>query len=571
MKTLLRFVAAAMLLPLFLARPAVGQETFAPLISDNCIVFAQVDFSKVEIDTLKKQINDIGEQFVDSLGFDERSRAATLRELKVELDKLDKMVRSDYETLTKELGVRELAVIVDLDLIQNQVIAIVAIPWKDKTEKDLAIFKKLLKIEDDSSMNEFVMVPGFLLAPISDRLGTVEEWFNAVEPSPKSRIYEALKECGNAELKIAATLPEQLTAIVLAASAEMDLPKEAAATLIFMAQKIEWASASFSLSNVAADKDVTTLLTLKASSEADAIQIRAMLEGLIDFGIAMDQVEMVRNQSSEFQPPPLLFEFMRGCMRTMLPKVDGDRLRFQVEGAGAQVTQATIAVGGIGTALLLPAVQAAREAARRMQCSNNMKQIGLAMHNFHSAQNSLPPLYTVDADGKPLHSWRVLLLPYMEQQALYDMIRLDEPWDSEHNSQFHELVIQIYRCPSNPNVKPGADCCYSVIAGEGLVPNKKPGLRNGEHSFARITDGTSNTVFLVEVREPFCWMDPKADMTLEDLEHGINTPDGQAGSYHQGGMNVGMFDGSVRYISDTIDKQVLRAIGTCAGGESRTF
>jgi len=87
---------------------------------------------------------------------------------------------------------------------------------------------------------------------------------------------------------------------------------------------------------------------------------------------------------------------------------------------------------------LLPAFYTAREAARRMTCSSMLKQITLAFHNYHDAHHSFPPAYTVDANCKPLHSWRVLILPYLEKNDLYSKIRLYEPWDSEYNSQFHD-------------------------------------------------------------------------------------------------------------------------------------
>src|SRR5690606_17767117 len=76
--------------------------------------------------------------------------------------------------------------------------------------------------------------------------------------------------------------------------------------------------------------------------------------------------------------------------------------------------------GGILVALLLPAVQSARETARRVQCANNLKQIGLAMHNYMDVNGAFPPAYLADSDGKPMHSWRVLILPYMEHRSLYD-------------------------------------------------------------------------------------------------------------------------------------------------------
>ena len=217
-------------------------------------------------------------------------------------------------------------------------------------------------------------------------------------------------------------------------------------------------------------------------------------------------------------------------------------------------------------ALLLPAVQAAREAARRMQCSNNVKQIALALYNYHDAHAAFPPLYTVDEEGNPLHSWRVLILPYIEQNALYEQIRLDEPWDSEHNKQFHSINIHGYCCPGNPSWTGGASglCDYSAIAGEGFVPAEKAGQKTG-NDLRKIADGTSNTIAIVEVREPFCWMDPTADVTLDELVKGINA--GRVGSFHTRGCNVGLFDGSVRFFSDTIDLTVLRALATPAGGE----
>src|SRR6476469_182788 len=87
-----------------------------------------------------------------------------------------------------------------------------------------------------------------------------------------------------------------------------------------------------------------------------------------------------------------------------------------------------IAIIGVLVALLLPAVQAAREAARRMQCSNHLKQIGLALQNYHDTFGSLPPAYLADSQGKPIHSWRVLILPFLENTTLYDRYSFDEPW-----------------------------------------------------------------------------------------------------------------------------------------------
>jgi hypothetical protein len=101
------------------------------------------------------------------------------------------------------------------------------------------------------------------------------------------------------------------------------------------------------------------------------------------------------------------------------------------EGDREQLVQ--VATIGILVALLLPAVQAAREAARRTQSTNNLKQLILGLLNYESANGHFPPHASYSPDGKPLLSWRVHILPYLEEQALYSQFRLDEPWDSEHN------------------------------------------------------------------------------------------------------------------------------------------
>jgi type II secretory pathway pseudopilin PulG len=166
---------------------------------------------------------------------------------------------------------------------------------------------------------------------------------------------------------------------------------------------------------------------------------------------------------------------------------------------GGGLAIAGIVCGSVGTllsipiliALLLPAVQAAREAARRAQCVNNLKQIGLAFHNYHDANNQLPPAASTDAKGKRLLSWRVALLPYIEQQALYGQFKLDEPWDSPNNIKLLDKIPTTYRCPSDS--LPGSTVThYQVIVGQGSLFEG-----TGGHSIAAITDGTSNTLLVI--------------------------------------------------------------------------
>jgi prepilin-type processing-associated H-X9-DG protein len=220
-----------------------------------------------------------------------------------------------------------------------------------------------------------------------------------------------------------------------------------------------------------------------------------------------------------------------------------------------------VVCGGILAALLLPAVQSAREAARRSQCMNNLKQIALAFHNYHDVFGTLPPAYVADSDGKPMHSWRVLLLPFLEQRALYDAYNFDEPWDSPANRMVVETMIPVYGCPSDPAAVT-ATTNYMVITGPGTVFEGAEAT-----SFRQILDGTSNTLLVVEVRDTgVSWAAP-IDLDAADIEPpfagGLRSP----GSRHAGGINAALCDGSVRFLSQSISRDTLRAMITKAGGE----
>ncbi len=215
-----------------------------------------------------------------------------------------------------------------------------------------------------------------------------------------------------------------------------------------------------------------------------------------------------------------------------------------------------VVCGGILIALLLPAVQAAREAARRAQCSNNLKQIALALHNYHDVYKCFPPAVITDKDGKPMRSWRVAILPFMEQKALYDRWNFNEPWNSPNNRVVASAVIPQYRCPSDPGTSP-TETTYVMITGKGTIG----GLPNEIVRLPDITDGSSNTIIVVEVTGTgIAWAEPR-DLTLEELSLRLNDGSGKCiGSLHPGGANVAMADGSVRFISDTVDPQTLRRL-----------
>ena len=184
--------------------------------------------------------------------------------------------------------------------------------------------------------------------------------------------------------------------------------------------------------------------------------------------------------------------------------------------------------------MLAPAVGKVREAAARAQAQNNLKQIGLAMHNYHDTYNALPAAAVVDKKGKPQLSWRVLILPYIEQDALYKEFKLDEPWDSEHNKKLLPKMPKTYALPGGKS-KPEMTH-YRVFVGNNAMFDYVQGTK-----FAQITDGLSNTWMVVEAEEGVPWTKP------DELDFDPKKDLPKLGKFFGGGFNVLYADGSVRY------------------------
>ena len=284
-----------------------------------------------------------------------------------------------------------------------------------------------------------------------------------------------------------------------------------------------------------------------------------------------------------------------------------------------------IAIIGILIALLLPAVQSAREAARRMHCSNNLKQIGLALHNYHTAHRSLP--YGANFPQGTGGTWAAMILPYLEQKPVYDAFDFTLPIWNEQNEQAVQTAIPAYICPSDPasgeplqggriqtgsrnpgksmglwyptsmgptrdGTSPSVSCVFCTHGvgsfccadtsdygpdGVGVMDRYTRAIR-----FSAITDGLTNTLMAGETLPAQCTFNgayhhnfPIAGTTIplntfeESIDGWNNLWYTACGfkSRHPGGANFVMCDGSVHFLSDSIDYRLYNELGTRAGGE----
>jgi hypothetical protein len=199
-----------------------------------------------------------------------------------------------------------------------------------------------------------------------------------------------------------------------------------------------------------------------------------------------------------------------------------------------------------------------RESTQRTQSLQSLRQFGLAMHNYHQTKGHFPPSAIYSKDGKPLLSWRVELLPYLEQDKLYQQFHLDEPWDSEHNKKLLAQMPKLFEAPPSRELMEEYHTYFQVFVG------KDAPFKDDPRKHVRITDfkdGTANTLLVVEAGEPVPWTKP-ADLSF-DLKGPLPKLDGP----FKDGFNAVFADGSVFFLRRSLKEETLRALITPAGGE----
>jgi hypothetical protein len=210
--------------------------------------------------------------------------------------------------------------------------------------------------------------------------------------------------------------------------------------------------------------------------------------------------------------------------------------------------------------VMMPALEAARESEMRRQAMTNMKEIAMAMYMYEGVNNRFPPAAIRDKDGKPLLSWRVAILPYLDLK-LYKEFHLDEPYDSEHNKALIAKMPALFRDPHEEEGSTNAS--YFMPMGKGMFGGDLKGMR-----MANITDGSANTIMLVEAkRDILPWTKP------EDIEIDADAtkPLPKLGGHMQpeGFFAAGFADGHIEGIdSSKVDVGRLHAMFTVGGGES---
>lgn len=247
--------------------------------------------------------------------------------------------------------------------------------------------------------------------------------------------------------------------------------------------------------------------------------------------------------------------------------------RFILDAGGAAVPQVPrrrrrlyygagcLAIGATFGVSIWIAVQSICAVGNNVTCHHSLKYIGLALHAYHDDYGAFPPAVVADEAGRPIHSWRVLLLPYLDRKALYDRYRFDEPWDGPNNIQLLKEMPTIFACPNHRQAE-STKATYLAVSGPGTA---FPG--SASTTTRDMTDGPSTVAMVGETTGPGVpWLQP-VDIDVM-LHPGIGDPAG-FGSQHEGnGAHFLFGDGGVRYVNANAAAHLIKAMYTIDGGEA---
>jgi hypothetical protein len=221
-----------------------------------------------------------------------------------------------------------------------------------------------------------------------------------------------------------------------------------------------------------------------------------------------------------------------------------------------------IIIGVVGLCLF-PALKGSRGRSPGFQCLCNLKQLGYALQGYESDYGSFPPAYIADKNGKPMHSWRVLILPYLEKKDLYKRYRFDEPWNGPNNRKLEKEMPKEFRCPNQPAGRHPYATSYVAVVGSNTVWRHNRSVKVRE-----IKDGTSHTVLLVEIADSgIHWMEPR-DLEYPPMPTKVNPASGQGISNHHSGVaNAALVDGSISTLSEELQPEKIKALLSIDGGE----
>jgi len=501
------------------ADPAARAAAVAPFLDDQTLAVGRINLAKLDPTAIVKLLGEVAG--------DKSPEAAQ------QFAALEQQAKARLHVLTHS-GFSELYAVFSLaDMPKEPLLVIAPVKAGGDAQKTAEALRELLHFEAADVRAGAVVVSS---QRIIDRLKTLQ-------PTPRPEIAKGFEQAGDTAIQLIIS-PSDDTRRVLREMLPR-LPDQIGGSGKVLADGIEWAVLSVDL-----PPRPSLSLTIQSNDADSAAALRAL---------AISGLALLREDRGVQKIPQL-----DDVIRTLTPRLMGDRL----------IVNADDRDGSARTLLnvLAPAIQAARTAAGRNQSINNLKQIALATHMYHDTHNRLPPQAIRSKDGKPLLSWRVALLPYLDASPLYKEFHLDEPWDSEHNKKLIEKMPAPFASPHLGDMRkaqgltsyvaplsrqPPATFVPPAPGAAPPTPAKRMPLAIFDDpagaALRQITDGTSNTILILEAHPNSAVPWTKPDDVVIDAEDLAAKLRGQPDN----AFAAAFADGSVRMIKLTVDPKVL--------------
>jgi hypothetical protein len=486
-------------------------KVIAPLIDDQTLAVAHVDLTRISVDAI----------------FDE---AASLQLVPADEAAAGKMLAGMFHKRLVDAGVKDLYALFTLSEGFHEARPFFAIPLAAGSDENA--IRAILPIAVAERQGDVLV-----LAANHNTLARLA----AMKPDPRPELSAALEAAGNAAVQILYLPPKHYRRVLDETVSE--LPKELGGGPVqVFTRGILWAT-------IGIDVAPKPALRIVMQSE-DAQAATALRDKFAELLRLAGSNNAIKKDFPDFDAIAAL----------LTPRAEGDRLVVNFDQNDQKAAELVAA--------LVHPIRAVRRRAAVDESINNLRQIvlGLLLYEDNSVATGTPagkksahfPLPAImSKDGKPLLSWRVAILPYLQQKPLYDQFHLDEPWDGPHNRPLVDKMPAIYRSPLSKNKEPGrTNYLLPVGNGAGFSADQPTSMRD-------ISDGTSNTIMIVEADDDraVIWTKP------DDWQFDPNKPAQGLGHLNNGEFLTAFFDDHGQAISVSIDPKTLKALFTRAGGE----
>jgi hypothetical protein len=471
--------------------PEALAKAVAPFLDDQTFAIGHADLSRVDFDKTLALVKELG---------------------KFEDKEIEEPATQGKEWLTsfRKAGGKDVFVVVSMADVPNNVPFFV-VPMSEKADEEA-----LAKLFAPDPRMKYLVIKKALIVGNEKTIDRLQDG----KPTPRPEVAKAFAAAGDTDAQFVLVPTDDSRKVVEQTYPE--LPKEigAGATKVYT-RGVQWLAIG-----VNGTPKPSAKLVVQSPDADSAKELHRAVTDVFTVLAKMPADSEVRKNIPNLE----------AVVKTFMPNLKDDRLTVEVD-------DKTL------TTVIQPALVKVRESASRIQSSNNLKQLVIAMHSYHDTHGRFPAAYTTDKDGKPLLSWRVHILPYIEQEALYKEFHLDEPWDSEHNKKLIPKMPRTYL--SSRKLPEAGLTTYLAPVGDATVFPGKDAIK-----ITDITDGTSNTVMFLDADDEHAVIWTKPD----DLKVDPKKPEAGLSTRHGEGYLFAFADGSVRFVSTKIEKKSLGLI-----------